>query len=386
MPWKATTPMSERLKFVLQILEHGERVTDMCKEYGISRKTGHKYLKAYKEHGPAALYDASRKPDSSPHRTPPETAALLVKARKRHPTWGPKKLGAWLKAKHEGIVLPSSSTIGEILKREGLVRPRRQRKRTTPIQSGPLTQPTKPNEVWAVDFKGQFRLGNGGLCYPLTITDVYSRYLVACVGLEGTEWAPAKLVFEEVFQDYGLPEVIRSDNGTPFASVGLAGLSRLSSWWRVLGVRPERIERGAPEQNGQHERMHRTLKAETTRPAGVTLLQQQERFDRFREEFNQERPHEGIGLKTPGSIYAASPRPYPSKLPVLVYPLHDAVRRVSHKGEIRMWGRRVFVSESLADHRVGLRELDDDRWLLSFDDLDLGTLDATTGRLTCEVG
>lgn len=386
MPWKATTPMSERLKFVLQILEHGERVTDMCKEYGISRKTGHKYLKAYKEYGPVALYDASRKPDSSPHRTPPETAALLVKARKRHPTWGPKKLGAWLRAKHEGIVLPSSSTIGEILKREGLVRPRKSRKRFTPIQSGPLTQPTKPNEVWAVDFKGQFRLGNGGLCYPLTITDVYSRYLLACVGLEGTEWAPAKLVFAEVFKQYGLPGVIRSDNGTPFASVGLGGLSRLSTWWRVLGVRPERIDRGAPEQNGQHERMHRTLKAETTRPAGKTLLQQQERFDRFREEFNQERPHEGIGLKTPNSVYMPSTRPYPSKLPLLLYPLHDTVRRVSHKGDIRMWGRRVFVSESLAEHRIGLRELDDDRWLLTFDDLDLGTLDAATGRLTCGVG
>ncbi len=385
MPWKATTPMSERLKFVLQILEHGERVSDMCKAYGISRKTGHKYLKAYKESGPEALYDLTRAPDSIPHRTSKATTALLVKARKSHPTWGPKKICAWLKAKHEGIELPCPSTIGEILKREGLVQPRKRRRHSTPASSGPLTIPTKPNEVWAVDFKGQFRLGSGHLCYPLTITDVFSRYLVACVGLEGVEWAPAKQVFTDVFKEFGLPEVIRSDNGTPFASPGLAGLSRLSTWWHVLGVRAERTKRGAPQENGQHERMHRTLKAETTRPAGANLLQQQERFDRFRQEFNLERPHEGIGLKTPASIYATSTRRYPAKLPTLAYPLHDVVRRVAANGEIRMWGQRVFVSESLAGHPVGLRELEDGRWLLSFDDLDLGTVDAT-GRLSCGAG
>jgi putative transposase len=383
VPWRTTTPVNERMTFVARILEQGERVSDLCKEYGISRKTGHKYLKAYKEHGADGLYDASRAPGSSPHRISKETCELFVKARKKHPTWGPKKLCAWLESQHEGIRLPCASTVGDLLKREGLTQPRKRRKRIASPTDGPLTKPTKPNEVWAVDFKGQFRLGNGGLCYPLTVTDVYSRYLVACVGLDSTAWAPTQLVFTEVFREFGLPKIIRSDNGTPFSSVGLCGLSRLSAWWRVLGVRGERIEPGQPQQNGQHERMHRTLKAEATRPAAANLLQQQERFDRFREEFNCERPHEALKLKTPASVFVKSPRPFEDPPPVFHYPHHDVVRVVMGCGSVRFESKRVFLSASLAGHTVGLRELDDGRWLVSFLDLDLGVFDRQTSQLTC---
>lgn len=375
MPWKTTEPVNERMKFVSQLLDGEERMADLCRAYGISRKTGYKYLNAFNESGPAGLYDASKAPGSSPHRTADSTVALLVAARKKHPTWGPKKLCAWLAKKHEGVRLPCPSTAGTILKRAGLVEPRRRRTPVATPTAGPLTQATQPNDVWCVDFKGEFRLGNGSLCYPLTITDLYSRYLVGCVAMEGTRWAPAQLAFREVFREFGLPSVIRSDNGTPFSSVGLLGLSRLSAWWLRLGIRSERIEPGHPEQNGQHERMHRTLKAEATRPAGQNLLQQQERLDHFREEFNLERPHEALGMQTPASRYLRSSRVLPDVLPELVYPCHDLVRRVTPCGSVKFGGARVFVSATLAGQLVGLRELDGGRWLVSFVDLDLGQLD-----------
>lgn len=379
MPWKETCHVNERMHFVLR-LGKGERMTDLCKEFGISRKTGHKIWKRYQERGPTALEDQSRAPKSIPHRTSLEIRELLVAAKKEHPTWGPRKLRAWLKAKHQGVKLPSSTTIGGILKQEGLVQQRRHRRGKGTAKPTFLSQPAGPNEVWCADFKGQFRLGSGEHCYPLTITDCFSRYLLACVALEGTKAGPAQAVFEETFQQYGMPAVIRTDNGVPFSTTGLAGLSELSSWWMRLGVRPERIEPGHPEQNGQHERMHLTLKTETTRPAGANMLQQQERFDCFQEEFNNERPHEALGQCPPATVYKPSERTYGDALREPDYPLHDLVVTVSAIGTVSLPGRRCYyVAKALAGQPLGLREVEVGRWLVSFMDLELGYLENDVG-------
>jgi len=349
-------------------------MTDLCKEFGISRKTGHKIWKRYQEAGPSALLDQSRAPHLIPHRTRPEIKEVVLAAKKEHPTWGPKKLRAWLEPRNPGLKIPAPSTIGEILKLEGLVRSRKQRRRGS-AKPTPLSTPSAPNELWCADFKGQFRLGSGSYCYPLTITDAYSRYLIACVALEGTKAGPAQAVFEEAFEEHGLPKLIRTDNGVPFATNGLAGLSELSAWWMRLGVKPERIEPGHPEQNGQHERFHLTLKRETTRPAGENMLQQQERFDRFREEFNQERPHEALGQRSPATVYKPSDRSYEDALKEPDYSLHDVVARVCATGSVYLHRKKAFyISKALAGQHLGLRELEDGRWLVHFMDLELGHL------------
>jgi transposase InsO family protein len=379
VPWKAISPVDERARFVMRA-QDGESITDLCREFGISRKTGHKILKRFREGSYAALEDQGRAPKRIPHRTPPEIRALILSAKRRHASWGPKKLKAWLERKNEGLELPAPSTIGELLRREGLVNARGPRRRATALSRSELTRASAPNEVWCADFKGQFRLGNGQYCYPLTITDLHSRYLIACTALEGTKSGPALWAFEEAFQEYGLPAVIRTDNGVPFASTGLAGLSSLSAYWMRLGVRPERTEPASPQQNGEHERMHRTLKAETTRPAGANLLQQQERFDRFREEFNEERPHEAIGQRPPAELYIPSDRRLSEELPELMYPLHDVTRLVSVVGHVYLNGGYFHLTQALAGHDVGLRELEDGRWLVSYTSLDLGYYDPRTGR------
>ncbi len=380
MPWKETSPVEERMRFVTRLRE-GERLVDLCLEYGISRKTGAKIKKRYSEEGVKGLEDRSRAPSQIPHQTPPEIRALIVAAKKKHMTWGPKKVRAWLADKHPGLCFPSPVTCGNWLERAGLVKKRGSRRRASAtLKPSELTEPKAPNDVWAVDFKGQFRLGNGSYCYPLTITDQFSRLLVGVVALDSTKMAPARAAFEDVFREFGLPRVIRSDNGTPFASTGLAGLTVLSTYWLRLGIRPERIEPGHPEQNGQHERMHRTLKEDTTRPAGRTMLQQQERFDAFREEFNNERPHEAIGQRPPAKLYLPSKRAYPSVLPPVEYPLHDVSRGVSFGGCFSMSGALCFLSHALTHERVGLREIDDGRWLVSFMHVDLGHYDERTNR------
>jgi transposase InsO family protein len=369
--------VDERLRFVARV-EEGERITDLCREFGISRKTGHKILKRYREDGLVGLVDQRRAPQRIPHRTPPEIRAKIVEAKRRHLSWGPKKLKAWLERKEPGVTLPAASSIGYWLKRAGLVKPRRRRRRPTCLSPSELTKPTKPNEVWCADFKGQFKLGNGRYCYPLTITDLHSRFLVACVALESTKAETARWAFSEAFREYGLPSVIRSDNGCPFASTALAGLSSLSAFWLRLGVRSERIEPAHPEQNGQHERMHLTLKEETTRPAGANLLQQQERFDAFREEFNEERPHEALGQRTPASFYLPSERACPIEIPELAYPLHDLTRMVNGCGLVSLRQKVFFLTTALAGENVGLREVGDGRWLVSYVSLDLGYFDERT--------
>jgi transposase InsO family protein len=346
VPWKEGGVVNERMLFVTRVKD-GERMVDLCREFQISRKTGYKIFERYERLGALGLLDESRRPVRSPQRTPKETAELIIAVRKKHPTWGPLKIRSWLVVNRPGIKLPAPSTIGDLLHREGLVQPRR-RKRSTPPNPSPLTLAHACNEVWCVDFKGQFRLGNGRYCYPLTITDLYSRYIIACEALEKPDEASARPVFEMVFRKFGLPKVIRSDNGVPFATRGIAGLSRLSAWWLRLCVQPERIKPGHPEQNGQHERMHRTLKAETTRPAAQNILQQQERFDRFVAIYDEERPHEALGLVTPASIYVPSERAFPDPLPELQYPLHDLTRTVSASGHIHLFGRRSRLYLSAA--------------------------------------
>lgn len=382
MPWRECKPMSERMTFVSRLLA-GERMSDLCTEYGISRKTGYKFRARYEERGPAALYDVSRRPKRSPRRTPVEVRELLVDARRAHPTWGPRKLLEIVRGRHPDVRLPAPSTVGEILDRAGLVEPRRRKRRVTRLGEV-RSEALGPNDVWCADYKGQFRLGNDRYCYPLTVTDQASRFILACEGFESIDGDAARAVFDDRFGRYGLPLAIRTDNGAPFASNALFGLTRLSASWLKLGIALERIEPGKPQQNGRHERMHRTLKQETTRPAARTLLGQQERFDEWVASFNEIRPHEALEQKPPATLYRLSPRQVP-RLLKLDYPLHDEVRTVMPSGHIRILrGRKhsaTFLSTALGSERVGIRELEDGTWLVSFAALDLGWVDPKTMRL-----
>lgn len=374
MPWKESSVLNERMNFIAR-LQAGERMTDLCREFGIARKTGYKVLERFEKFGPEALFDRSRKPKSSPHRVSEPIEQLILNSRRLHPTWGARKLRSFLAPQHPGVKLPVTSTIGEILKRQGLIKPRRRRRSIEPYTK-PLLHARGPNDVWCADFKGQFRLGNGQYCYPLTVTDAFSRYIIACVALESTETEGAKVVFEQAFRDYGMPAMIRTDNGTPFATTGLAGLSKLSAWWLRLGIRAERIEPAHPEQNGRHERMHLTLKQEATRPASGNILQQQERFDDFVHGFNHIRPHEALGDVPPASVYKASARRLENSCEP-TYPLHDKAQRVYPDGHLRIPdSARVWLASALGNQLVGLREVNPERWLVTFVDLDLGIVDA----------
>jgi transposase InsO family protein len=378
MPWKVSDVVNERMRFVLR-LEDGERITDLCREFGISRKTGHKLWARYKAEGPTGLYDQSRKPDRSPRRIAPELEQVIVELRKKHPTWGPIKLRETLVRKEPDIVWPGRMSFARVLSRNGLATSRPRRRHAA--NGTPLGEALTPNDIWCADFKGQFQLGNETYCYPLTITDAHSRFLLCCEALENTRWEPAKLVFEQIFRRFGLPKAIRTDNGPPFSTRTLLSLSRLSVWWRRLGVLHERIEPGHPEQNGRHERMHLTLKREATRPAGANLLQQQERFDAFVKEFNEERPHQALGNRMPREVYVPSDRAMPAELKKLTYPLHDLTRRVAEQGHVCLRRKSGYrLSPALAGECVGLRETEDGRWLVTFADLDLGWLNEKARR------
>jgi transposase InsO family protein len=372
VPWKTKTPVDMRMEFI-QRLAKDERLTDLCREYGISRKTAYKFKERFERRGAAGLQDGSRAPHVIPHKTAPELEALIVAERRRHPTWGPRKLKSLLE-KRFGRAFPSPATIGNIVQRHGLAQPRKKRVRyERPEAFAVLGEALKPNDVWCIDYKGQFRLGDATYCYPLTLTDQYSRFILGCEGMAAISDEAARDVCEEAFSTHGLPLVIRSDNGAPFASRGLAGLTKLSVFWLRLGIGLERTRPGHPQDNGRHERMHRTLKFETARPARANLLQQQERFDAFVEEFNTERPHEALDMKRPADLYRRSPRSAPSRLPDLRYPAHDDVVRVNAYGQIYIAGLgQAPLSVALAGNDVGIREERDGRWLVTFADLDLG--------------
>ncbi len=373
MPWKEVSVMDERLRFVARILE-GEPMTDVCREFGISRKTGYKIVSRYRENGPVALCDRSRRPVRYANQLPDQIVQLLIATKKDKPGWGARKIRELLVRKLDGDYrVPSVSTVHAVLDRHGLVT--RARKRRGKASGTSLSPGLAPNELWCTDFKGEFKLGSGRYCYPLTVTDHASRFLLACEALESTREMPVIESFERLFRERGLPAAIRSDNGVPFASPnGLYNLSKLSVWWLRLVITIERIKPGRPQQNGRHERMHRTLKAEATRPARMNFLQQQDRFDSFVTEFNQERPHEALGMKYPAELYTPSTKPYQG-LPPVEYPFHDRDVLVTACGRICMHRKRVNISTVLAGQKLGIKEVDDGIWLVSFLDYDLGYID-----------
>lgn len=379
MPWKRETTMDQRVKLIGDWLSGAFSKTALSKRYGVSRPTVDKWINRYEQEGPHGLYERSRAPINCPHRTSDEVIAKLIEAKHQHMDWGPKKLVRILATKWPDMPWPAPSTAGEILRQQGLVSQQRRRSQTPPY-SQPFRDCEAPNQVWSVDYKGQFKTGDGKWCYPLTITDNDSRYLLACQGLLHPRLKETRPWFEWAFREYGLPEAIRSDNGSPFASVGLGGLSALSVWWIKLGIIPERIKPGRPDQNGRHERMHRTLKAATLRPPARNLYQQQAAFTAFQQEFNVERPHEALGMETPASRYRPSERPYPDRLDLVDYADEFEVRTVRSNGEIKWQGQMLYVSEALAGEPVGLKEIASDQWALYFSTLHIGTLNTRSNR------
>jgi transposase InsO family protein len=365
--------MSERLRFIARV-EEGERISDLAREFGISEKTAYKFIARWKAEGVRGLDDRPHIAERIPNRTSAEIIELALAMRRENPSWGGRMIKARLEQKHRGLRFPSATAISNWFKKHGLIPPQPQRRRY-PAAATTLTAATAPNHVWATDFKGQFRLGNGSYCYPLTATDLATRYILSCEALEATKAGPAWGVFERLFDEHGLPMIIRTDNGVPFASRGLAALTWLSARWLRLGIQHERIEPGHPEQNGQHERMHRTLKQATTRPAGKNLFQQQERFDHFVEDFNQERPHQALGMRPPTDFYRDSDRKYRG-LPEIEYPLADDVKLVKAPGLIAFSKhKQCFLTQALIGEKVGIREIDDGKWLIIYATINLGVYD-----------
>ncbi|MCS3904636.1 putative transposase [Methylohalomonas lacus] len=370
--------MDERLRFVARLLD-GERMTTACREFGISRKTGYKLFNRYKDEGLSGLEDQPRRPYRHANKLPFQVETVILQLKRDHPGWGAPKLREKLLKQYPGIRPPANSTIHAVLDRHGLVK--RRRRRRYRAQGTPLSDARQPNALWCADYKGQFRLGNRQYCYPLTLSDYRSRYLLACEGLASTQEAGAFPVFERAFREYGLPAAIRTDNGVPFASPhALFGLSRLSVWWLRLGIAIERIQPGQPQQNGRHERLHLTLKQDTTQPPGYNLLQQQERFEDFRAGYNQERPHQALGGHYPAEVYTPSARVYaPPDVPD--YPFHDRTVQVTRCGRICIKRRKINFSVVFAGQTVGIREVADRIWLVSFMDYDLGFFDENEDRV-----
>lgn len=380
MSWKETCAMTERVKFIAE-LERGERtMTEVCRLAGISRKTGYKWWNRYGEFGLDGLKERSRAPLTHPNAVAAEMAALLIETKSRYPNWGPEKVLDYLAQHEPRRRLPAVSTAGELFKRHGLVKPRRSRRRSPPY-SEPFVAMSEPNAVWSADFKGQFRTGDRQLCYPLTISDGFSRYLIACRGLCAPEGIAVRYWMERAFREYGLPWAIRTDNGAPFASTALGGLSRLAVWWIKLGIRPERIAKGHPEQNGRHERLHWTLKQDTALPPRASLGAQQRAFDRFRVQYNQERPHEALAKRTPSELYSVSARAYPRRLPEIEYPAGFQVRRVRHSGQIKWRSQFVYLSQVLVGEPVGLYQIDERCWRLYYGPVAIGLLDEQRLRI-----
>jgi transposase InsO family protein len=373
MPWKERSVMDERMLFVTRRLA-GEPMSDLCREFNISRKTGYKIFDRYKECGVIGLADRVRRPYRYGNQLPPQIAAAILGIKKDKPYWGARKIRErLLKRLPHDIKMPSLSTIHATLIRNNLVT--HPRKRRFKAQGTPLSLTDTPNALWCADYKGEFALGNQAYCYPLTVTDYASRFLLLCEALQSVREDLAFMAFERLFKERGLPHAIRSDNGVPFASPnGLFNLSKLSVWWLRLGITIERIKPGHPQQNGRHERMHRTLKAEATRPAGFNFLQQQAKFDVFIDEFNNERPHEALDMKCPQEVYTPSTRPYLG-IPDPHYPFHDKTVTVMACGRIHLCRKRINICTALANQAVGIKEVDEGIWLVSFMDYDLGYID-----------
>jgi putative transposase len=366
MPWRETSPMEQRLEFIREYETELFTMSELAAQYGISRKTGYKWLERYDADGVDGLRDHSRRPHQSPQATAPDLVERLMAVRRRHPRWGAKKLLAVAARRDPRAPWPSRSTVCTWLKQRGLVTPHRRRAPSPHAPAAALARPTRANEVWTTDFKGEFRTGDGVYCYPLTLRDGFSRFVLRCDGLLGRTAARTQRRFARAFAEYGLPDRIRSDNGGPFASPGLGGLSSLSVWGIRLGILPERIAPGHPEQNGSHEQFHRVLKAETARPPAPNCTAQQQRFRRFVREYNEERPHEALADQPPAMSYAPSRRPLPTRVPRVEYPGHMEVRLVSGNGCVSWKSAPLFVATPLAGEHVAFEEVDDGFWTLHF--------------------
>jgi len=378
MPWRECRTMDERLRFVARLLD-GEKMARLCREFEISRKTGYKIFSRYKDCGVEGLTDRSRRPYRHARQLPFQIEKAILQLKQEHPSWGAPKIRERLRRKHNEIQCPAISTVHAILDRHGLVK--RRRRRVYKAEGTGLSKPSSPNDLWCADYKGEFMLADRRYCYPLTITDFASRYLISCEALENTRTLYAFSVFERAFKDFGLPRAIRTDNGAPFASANsLFGLTRLSVWWLRLGIDIERIKPGHPQQNGRHERMHLTLKKEATKPAARNFLQQQGRFDQFIRVFNEERPHQGLNMRLPAELYARSPRLY-SGLPELDYPFHDRTITVTRCGRICMGPLKINLSQAFAGQKIGVKQVEEKIWLVSFMRYDLGFFDHETCRI-----
>jgi putative transposase len=380
MPWKRNGVLEERYRFIEEWKSEDWSLAELCEHFGVTRKTGYKWLERYETGGMEGLEDRSRAPHRHPNALDRASEDRILKVRAEHPFWGARKIQAWLKREAGVGRVPAVSTIGSLLKISGLTIPRKRRFRARPSQQ-PLAHATEANRVWCADFKGWFRSGDGERIDPLTITDAYSRYLLRCQAVRAADFAHSKPIFEAAFQEYGLPDRIRTDNGAPFASNGESGLTGLSVWWIKLGITPERIQPGRPQQNGRHERMHRTLQQATASPPASNRRTQQRRFDEFRLEYNQQRPHEALGQIPPASYYAPSTRPYPRRVAEVEYPDGWQVRRVSNGGQMRWQSQYVFVAHALEGEAVGLEPLDGGSWRVWFSFYDMGILDAARMKI-----
>src|ERR1700723_2912223 len=379
MPWKESRIVDQRLQFLSSYQKEEMSVSDLCREFGISRPTGYRWINRYEEVGPEGLLDLSSRPHSCSHATPEKIENAILSLRSRYPFWGARKLKAKLEQLEPNVEWPAASTFGNILQRAGLTSPKRKKRRTTPY-SEPFSEVTAPNQLWCIDFKGYFSTGDGTRCDPFTITDAHSRCLIRCQTVSRMDFDQVRAVCEAAMREYGMPLRIRTDNGAPFAGVGLLGLSKLSLGWMKLGIVHERIQPGRPQQNGRHERMHRTLKEDTAKPPARTVTAQQKKFDRFRLVFNHERPHEALANETPGSIYVPSTRLLPSSVASFQYPRSFQTRRVNNSGDISWHKGRVFVSEVFRNEEIGLEQMDEDVPRVFFCNTELGEFNSADMR------
>ena len=367
--------MDERLQFVRDAQRDRFTMSELCARYGVSRRIGYKWVARYEAEGRAGLSDRSHVPHHCPHKLQPAMEALLIAERVAHPHWGARKLLAVLARRHPRIQhWPAASTVADLLARRGLVQRRHPRRK--PVHPGVIRPVTEmANDLWTADFKGQFRTGDGRYCFPLTLADQHTRYLLACRGLLSTQTVTAKPVFERAFREFGLPLAIRTDNGVPFATQAIHGLSYLNVWWMRLGILHQRSRPGCPQDNGAHERMHRTLKRQAIKPVRGSCTAQQRNFDAFRHEYNEERPHERLAQQTPASQYQASRRPYPERLPALEYPGHFVVKKITTGGTFRFQGRLLYLANAMVDQPIGLEETDDGIWAIYFSTILPATFD-----------
>jgi transposase InsO family protein len=374
MPWKETCAMDQKAEFIRLWKSDRYTVTELSELFDVSRKTAYKWIRRHQLMGILGLENRSRAPLKHPNSTPQRIVDKVKSVRRKHKHWGPGTILAWLEEHDQEERWPSISTVSNILKKEGMVKARRKRHKT-PAHTSPFTKCNRPNAVWSADYKGQFRMGNGKLCYPLTITDSYSRYIILCKGLSKPNYRATRKCFEAVFKQYGMPEAIKTDNGAPFASVGIYGLSKLSAWFIRLGIKHERIEPGHPEQNGRHERMHRLLKEVTANPPKNNMQSQQLAFDEFVYEYNFERPHGALNQKTPATSYQKSEDKYPQRIPRIIYGFHLLKRKVNRNGEISWKERKIFISKALTGERIALKRKDEHLYEIRFTKYSIGILD-----------